>query len=143
MDFQPGFKLCSTLILVPFLLPLVFRNLHASYSLCPKDLFLLMVLSTPDSRVVKITLINGLIKSYILYSILSEMYFYFCFHDHVIKSTASINISTIIIIYEFKHLKILTWLILLKHLLNSWCSMMWRTQTELFLPWPWPVLDAS
>ena len=103
MDFQPGFKLCSTLILVPFLLPLVFRNLHASYSLCPKDLFLLMVLSTPDSRVVKITLINGLIKSYILYSILSEMYFYFCFHDHVIKSTSSINISTIIIIYEFAH----------------------------------------
>ena len=103
MDFQPGFKLCSTLILIPFLLPLVFRNLHASCSLCPKDLFLLMVLSTPDSRVVKITLINGLIKSYILYSILSEMYFYFCFHDHMIKSTSSINISTIIIIYEFAH----------------------------------------
>lgn len=62
-----------------------------------------MVLSTPDSRVDKITLINGLIISYILYSILSEMYFYFCFHDHVIKSISSINISTIIIIYEFTH----------------------------------------
>lgn len=29
------------------------------------------------------------------------MYFYFCFCDHVVKSTSSINISTIIIIYDF------------------------------------------
>ena len=62
-----------------------------------------MVLSTPDSRIDKITLINGFITSYILYSILSEMYFYFCFCDHVVKSTSSINISTIIIIYDFAH----------------------------------------
>ena len=103
MDFQPGFKLCSTLIPVRFLLPLVFQEFACILFSLSKRPFLLMVLSTPDSRVDKITLINGLIISYILYSILSEMYFYFCFHDHVIKSTSSINISTIIIIYEFTH----------------------------------------